>query len=80
MGDANLNYCPKYTKAPTRKRFVRSTERVHGTTAKLWPGSKITAGVTVRNTMYDSNFSNLIEFTTSDGGNSNRMNLLYHVY
>jgi len=64
-----VNLCPSLGKPsePTRKRSVRSTETVRGITSKLWPYSKITAGVVVTNVAHDGVISNTVEFETPEG-------------
>jgi len=76
INDGKLDLCPLYSgdREPERKRrFVRSAGNpVFGITGKLWPATKITAGVSVLNTANDGDLSNLIEFTTPDGGKTRR--------
>ena len=61
------NPCPLYEREPgIMKREAKKLVRGH--TSKLWPYSKITAGVLVMNAGQNGQLSDTITFETPEGG------------
>jgi receptor-type tyrosine-protein phosphatase zeta len=62
-----IDLCPDAPTIPQRRRRQSRFGQTRGTTNKLWPFSRIVAGVTTLNSAHHGDISNVIEFLTPEG-------------
>lgn len=62
----SFDLCPPLEEK--RRRSVRHSSMVSGSTEKLWPYSRISAGIQVLNQAQSGPLSDTIEFETPEGG------------